>query len=142
MHIQLIAHGSEEYEDMLRLRKEVLLDPIDVPFSFIKQEKEAADFLVAAFDNAMIGCCVLTPLDAGVLQLRQMAVRDELQGRGVGQAIISFAEKVAKEKGFKALRMHARDAAVPFYEKAGYKIISDAFIEVGILHYKMQKELL
>ena len=37
--------------------------------------------------------------------------------------------------------MHARDTAVPFYEKLGYLCCGEPFEEVGIAHIKMQKQL-
>ena len=37
--------------------------------------------------------------------------------------------------------MHARANAVGFYEKMGYKVIGDEFIEVTIPHYVMEKRL-
>jgi predicted GNAT family N-acyltransferase len=37
--------------------------------------------------------------------------------------------------------MHARKSAAAFYEKLGYQIIGDAFEEVTIPHYEMQKNL-
>jgi predicted GNAT family N-acyltransferase len=75
------------------------------------------------------------------IQLRQMAVDINMQGTGIGGAIVDFAEKTAKEKGFKILMMHARDVVISFYEKCGYHIADDGFTEVGIPHHKMEKHL-
>ncbi|MEJ7682070.1 MAG: GNAT family N-acetyltransferase [Segetibacter sp.] len=37
--------------------------------------------------------------------------------------------------------MHARKSAVGFYEKLGYKIVGDEFLELNIPHYIMEKQL-
>jgi predicted GNAT family N-acyltransferase len=37
--------------------------------------------------------------------------------------------------------MHARDTAIGFYEKLGYKVKGDGFIEVNVPHHVMEKEL-
>ena len=37
--------------------------------------------------------------------------------------------------------MHARETAVGFYEKLGYKVVGDKFTEVTIPHYVMEKKL-
>lgn len=143
MNIRLISTTSPAYEQMRQLRLDVLLNPIGVPASYINPEKESADWLVAAFDDAgtMQGCCVLTALPDAVLQLRQMAVRQDVQARGIGRAIIAFAEDLAIEKGFSTLMMHARDVVIPFYEKCGYAIADEGFTEVGIPHHRMEKRL-
>jgi predicted GNAT family N-acyltransferase len=38
--------------------------------------------------------------------------------------------------------MHARKSAVGFYEKLGYHIASEEFMEVNIPHYMMEKMLI
>jgi predicted GNAT family N-acyltransferase len=37
--------------------------------------------------------------------------------------------------------MHARNNALGFYEKVGYKVKGEPFIEVTIQHFVMEKEL-
>ena len=105
-------------------------------------EKEKTNILIASFDDdEMLGCCMLSPLNKETVQLRQMAVPDNLQGKGIGASMMSFAELVARDKGFKKLLMHARKTAVGFYEKLGYKVAGDEFVEVTIPHYLMEKKL-
>lgn len=142
MEIRVFDTEGPEYQQMTELRLNVLLRPLGVPMSYINPEKEKTDILIGAFDEGtLIGCCILTPRDQDMIQLRQMAVQQDLQGKGVGSAIIAFAEKTAKEKGFKRLMMHSRDVVIPFYHKCGYAITSDQFTEVGIEHHRMEKEL-
>lgn len=142
MNIRLIQHLSPQYEQMRRLRIQVLLNPIGIPATFIQTEKEKDDFLIGAFEDAeMIGCCVLTPKDNQTVQLRQMAVIPDRQGTGIGAAIVAFAEKTAIEKSFKTLLLHARSHVTQFYLKCGYTIIGEPFEEVGIEHRIMQKQL-
>lgn len=127
---------------MIQLRIKALLEPIGVPAHYIIPEKEKNDFFIAAFEaDKMIGCCVLTSQENRIIQLRQMAVLKEMQGRKIGAAIIQFAEKIAKKNGFTILMMHARNPVIEFYEKCGYQIAGEEFFEVGIGHYKMQKNL-
>ncbi|MBA2328159.1 MAG: GNAT family N-acetyltransferase [Flavisolibacter sp.] len=127
---------------MIELRLNVLLEPIGVPATYIEREQEKDDLLIGAFnEDIIVGCCVLTPGNKDVIQLRQMAVLTALHGKGVGAAIVEFAEDIAASNGFKILMMHARSVVVDFYRKCGYEIVGDEFEEVGIKHYKMQKKL-
>lgn len=142
MTIKIIQHNSKEYEQMIRLRIRALLEPIGVPAHYIVPEKEKDDFFIAAFEGAeMIGCCVLSPKENWLIQLRQMAVRPDHQGKRIGAAIIQFAEETARKNGFTSLMMHARNPVIDFYKKCGYQISGDDFFEVGIGHHKMQKNL-
>jgi predicted GNAT family N-acyltransferase len=142
MEIKTITIGTRDYEEMIDLRMDVLLDPIGIPRSYINPEKEKEDILIGAFENKkLIGCCVLTKIDNNTIQLRQMAVAKESQGKGTGAAIITFAEELAKQKEFTVLMMHSRDTVTTFYERCGYTISGEHFFEVGIGHYKMAKRL-
>lgn len=75
-------------------------------------------------------------------QLRGMAVLESMQGKGVGKKLLKKAEQLLKEKNIKVIWFNARIAAVPFYEKMGYEMVSDVFIipNVGD-HLKMMKIL-
>jgi predicted GNAT family N-acyltransferase len=142
MDIRLFTTDSPEYKEMVELRLDVLLRPIGAPESYIDPQKERSELLVGAFEaGILIGCCVLTPHGTELIQLRQMAVRQDYQGKGIGAAIVAFTENISKERGFKRLMMHARDVVIPFYEKSGYTIVSEQFTEVGIEHHRMEKDL-
>lgn len=142
MEIRLIEHGGEEYLHMVNIRMELLRRPIGLSFSEEQLADEKDDMLVAAFQkNELIGCCVLTHYKTNALQLRQMAVRQDVQSRGMGRKIVAFAEKLAKQKGYRFLVMHARNTALGFYKNCGYKIAGNEFIEVGLPHYYMEKKL-
>jgi predicted GNAT family N-acyltransferase len=142
MTIRLIHTNNKEYSDMANLRMKVLLEPVGIPRSYINPEKEKNDTLIGAFENEqLIGCCILTHVDDATLQLRQMAVENSLQKKGIGASIVFFAENLAKEKGYGVLMMHARDSVLGFYKKCGYHVNGEQFFEVGIGHHKMEKQL-
>src|SRR5690349_8031373 len=110
MEMKIISHDSAEYDAMIDLRVSQLLQPIGVPASYIERAKEKNDILIGAFENGeIIGCCVLTPRDHLIIQLRQMTVKKEYRGKDIGRAIVEFAEEVAREHNFSTLMMHARN---------------------------------
>lgn len=137
-----IEHGSPEYNKMVRLRDDILRKPLGLAFSREELEKEKADILIGAFDDDIIlACCLLTEVDAQTVRLRQMAVKKNQQGKGIGHSMMLFAETLARDKGYRKLMMHARDTAIGFYEKQGYKTLGPQFIEVSIPHHVMEKLL-
>jgi N-acetylglutamate synthase-like GNAT family acetyltransferase len=142
MALKQIDHGTKEYTQMVHLRHEILRRPLGLSLSPEQLAKEKEDILIAAFEeDEMLGCCILTPLDSDTLRLRQMAVQKNLQGKGIGESIMNFAENLARDKGYKTLMMHARDTAIGFYERFGYKVKGDSFIEVNVPHHIMEKRL-
>jgi N-acetylglutamate synthase-like GNAT family acetyltransferase len=142
MGLKQIDHGSQDYEKMVQLRKLILREPLGLTFSKEELEKERDDILIGCLDeDKMLGCCILTKLDQKTLRLRQMAVSNKLQGKGIGESIMSFTELLARDKGFKKIIMHARNTAIGFYEKCGYKVCGGQFLEVNIPHHIMEKEI-
>ena len=98
--------------------------------------------MIGAFeDEDILGCCMLVEENSRTIRLRQMAVLNNLQGKGIGRAIMNFAENIARDRGYKILSMHARKNAIGFYEKMGYKVVGEEFQEVTIPHVVMEKAL-
>lgn len=142
MALKIIEHGSAEYQKMVGLRDNVLRKPLGLIFTPDELEGEKENILIGAFeDDDILGCCMLVEENSRVIRLRQMAVLNNLQGKGVGRAIMNFAENIARDRGYKVLSMHARKNATGFYEKMGYKVTGDEFTEVTIPHYLMEKNL-
>ncbi len=142
MGLKQIDHGSKDYKQMIHLRNIILRQPLGLSFSKEELEKEKNNIHIASFDDdEMLGCCMLTPINKDTVQLRQMAVPDKLQGKGIGAAIMSFAETLARDKGYTKMIMHARDTAIGFYEKFGYRSIGKSFTEVNLPHHLMEKKL-
>lgn len=124
MGLKQIDHGSKEYKQMIALRYSILREPLGLTFSDEELEKEKDHILIAAFEeDDMLGCCMLKKVDDKTLQLRQMAVKNNLQGKGIGASIINFAENISRDKGYRCIIMHARDTAIGFYEKFGLSLI-------------------
>ena len=142
MALKIIDHGTPEYKQMLKLRDEILRKPLGLKFSPEELEKEKENLLIGAFeDEDMLGCCMLVKESPTIVRLRQMAVLNDLQGKGIGKALTAFAENLARDHGYKIMSMHARKNSVGFYEKMGYTVKGDEFQEITIPHYIMEKEL-
>ncbi|MBN8863898.1 MAG: GNAT family N-acetyltransferase [Sphingobacteriales bacterium] len=142
MALKIIDHGTVEYRQMVKLRDDILRKPLGLGFTPEELESERDNLLIAAFeDERMLGCCMLIEEKPGLARLRQMAVLNDLQGKGIGRALMNFAENIARDRGFKKICMHARANAVGFYEKVGYRVSGDQFMEVTIPHFLMEKQL-
>ncbi|MFI2743917.1 GNAT family N-acetyltransferase [Zhouia sp. PK063] len=75
-------------------------------------------------------------------QLRGMAVLPEFRKLNLGKSLIVNAEVYLKNKNVDFLWMNAREIAMKFYEKNGYKIHGEQFLIPGVgPHYLMFKNL-
>ena len=142
MALKIIDHVSREYQQMVQMRMDILRKPLGLSFTPEELAKEKDETLIGAFeDDRMLGCCMLIKQGEKTVRLRQMAVMNNVQGKGIGRALMNFAENIARDMGYKKLLMHARKTAAGFYEKQGYRISGDEFLEVTIPHYVMEKDL-
>lgn len=142
MALKIIDHGSKEYHQMVKLRDEILRKPLGLAFTEEELEKEKENLLISAYeDDKLMGCCMLVEEEKQVVRLRQMAVVKEAQGKGIGKALMQFAENLARDRGYKTITMHARKDALGFYGKMGYRVTGEEFEELTIPHYLMEKKL-
>ena len=142
MALKIIDYGTGEYRQMIKLRDEILRKPLGLCISDDEQEKEKNNTFIGAFeDDNMLGCCMLVEKDPATLRLRQVAVMNDIQGKGIGRALTYFAENLARDRGYRKVYMHARKSVVGFFEKMGYRVTSPEFIEITLPHYVMEKEL-
>ena len=142
METAVIAYQSLEYHEMLALRYKILREPLGLTFSERDLQLEKDDIFIACSENGrIIGCCILTRKSGDVIKLRQMAVDDHFQGKNIGTKIVLFAEQYAIEHGFTTIQLHARKTATAFYAKCGYAVSGDEFLEIGIPHFFMEKQV-
>ncbi len=96
--------------------------------------------LVALREGAVIGTCRLV-FDGPVARLGRMAVEPELRGQGIGAALLEEAERYAREAGSERIDLHAQTPAIPLYARCGFEQRGELFVEEGIPHVSMEKQL-
>ena len=137
-----VHHGTKEYDQTVALRNEVLRMPLGLAFSEEELPEEKDSFHLASWSgDALMACLVLKPLTDTQLQMRQLAVRDDCRRKGAGRALVDYAESFALDHSYEEIVLHARETALGFYEKMGYKVEGDRFIEVTIPHFYIRKNL-
>lgn len=137
-----IDHGSTSYKEAVALRDAILRKPLGLAFSVEELAEESDSLHLGCYQSEkLVGCLVLKPINPSTIQMRQVAVDPTIQGKGIGRRLVAYSEKVAQERGYKSIMLHAREAAVPFYLKLNYQKRGERFMEVGIPHYEMNKDL-
>ena len=129
----------EELYGILRVRSEVFVtgqkclyvDPDGRDFGSVQ--------VFASKGEQIIGCLRIYGKEAGVVQIGRVAVIESLRGTGIGrmmmrQAISHVTEHSTDEK----IYLEAQTYAIGFYEKLGFKVISDEFLDEGIPHKGME----
>ena len=142
MKILEVPFHSPIYQKQKELRQKVLRDPLGMILSDADTAGEEAQYHFAAMDgDRVVGNLIVKPLSASRIKLRQMAVDPDLQKAGVGRELVRYVEDWAEERDFQEIEFNARAAVLGFYQKLGYSVVGDEFLEVSIPHFKMEKVL-
>ena len=142
VELKWILHGSEDYEQSLNLREEVLRKPLGLRLERELLKEENAGLLTAWKENFCIGTVVLIEEDFETARMKAVAVSPHFQNLGIGKKMVIESENEALRRGYKKIYLHARKNVVSFYEKLGYEAYGEEFTEVTIPHRRMIKNLI
>ncbi len=140
---RIITYQSKDYHKSIELRDKILRKPLGMIFTEEFLAKDKNEHVLGLFDkHKILATLNLKPVSSKSLKMRQVAVDEHLQGKGLGGILVKFSEEYALNIGFDEIVLHARDTAVKFYLSLDYEITDENyFYEVGIAHLKMRKKL-
>ncbi|NNC95689.1 MAG: GNAT family N-acetyltransferase [Chitinophagales bacterium] len=142
IQFRLISLPSSEYDQSLELRDRVLRIPLGLSLFDEDLEQEKQHIHIAGFDNDTLIAILILQQEPPKAKMRQVAVEEKYQGKGIGKELVHFAEKWLQKNEYTEVYCNARDVALPFYESLDYEVEGNPFTEVGIIHYRMKKKLI
>lgn len=86
-------------------------------------EVPRAAFIVARLDGFPVGCGALRPLDEDSVEIKRMYTRKEYRRKGVAQAVLAEAERLARAFGYTNIKLQTgplQPEAAALYERVGY----------------------
>lgn len=104
MNLLLMADPSEE----------VVKDYLDRGCTYVLED-----------NNQVIGAYVLLPTRPKTMELVNIAIAEEFQGKGIGKKLVNDAIRQAKDKGYITLEVGTGNSSISqlaFYQKCGFRI--------------------
>lgn len=137
-----IVENHEELEDAFSVRKIVFIKEQSVPEEVeIDQYEDDSVHFVLYHDGAPIGAGRFRLVD-GYGKLERICVLKEERKTGAGKQLMTEIEEYARENGIHKLKLNAQTHAIPFYDRLGYEVVSEEFMDAGIPHRTMIKKLI
>ena len=125
-------------EQLSTIRYQVFVAEQKVPIELeIDGDDPLAAHVLCLVDNQPVGTGRIL-LDG---HIGRLAVLKAHRKQGYGNKILNHLELIAQEHGLTQVFLNAQVTAISFYEKRGYRIISDVFDDAGIPHQTMRKTL-
>lgn len=138
---------DDEFKQYFQLRWRILRAPWKQPqgSEIDNMEKQCVHVMAIETDSSnqahpVIGVARLQYNSETEAQIRYMAVAPEHEKKGIGRALIKTLEKHTRNNTCKTIVLDAREPAVGFYEKQGYRITNKSYLLFDeIQHYRMVK---
>jgi N-acetylglutamate synthase-like GNAT family acetyltransferase len=126
----IIKYDSFDYTKAVALREKILRN--GKHFSQDELDAEKEHIHIAGFvDGDLIATCSLIHQPDCKIKMQRVAVREDLQGKGLGSNMVQYCGKYAADHGISTIYVHARDSAISFYLKNGYVIQEEIVLERG-----------
>jgi len=140
MKIKIVRTATEK-SDCVLIRKAVFVEEQKVPMNLeIDEHEDEAIHFVGYVDDQPVAASRLRFV-YGKGKLERICVLKEHRGKSFGKQIIDKMEEVVKDHDIKQTTLNGQVHAISFYEKLGYQVVSEEFMDAGIPHVSMEKDL-
>ncbi|MDO8963276.1 MAG: GNAT family N-acetyltransferase [Coriobacteriia bacterium] len=122
---------------------ETLHRPFGVSRSDAWDEMDPASTHLAVIDAGRLAGYARLIVEGPWAHLRQVVVAPEHRRRGIATAVINTAVDTARARGLEGAYLNARYAAVPLYERLGFRVVSEGFRmpRTWLPHVRMEQHL-
>jgi YbgC/YbaW family acyl-CoA thioester hydrolase len=129
--------------DAGRIRTEVFVQEQRIPAQLEWDEADATALHAVAYNRLGQGVATgrLLPATAGVAKIGRMAVHQALRGAGLGEQVLRVLAAQARQRGDRAIELHAQRTARDFYARLGFTARGEPYDEAGIPHVTMTSAL-
>lgn len=133
---------DDEKNDAFLVRQQVFVEEQGVPVHLELDDFDQTAVHFVAYDcDLPIGAGRIREPEPGIAKVERVCILPNYRGKHLGNLMMERMESYAKETGLTSVKLNAQSYAVPFYEKLQYEITSPEFMDAGIPHRAMKKEL-
>ncbi len=143
----IIKHFNElsttELYEILKTRSEIFVVEQDCVYQDLDDKDQDAIHVFCWNDKGRVAGCLrvfMKDKENGVAQIGRVVTLEH--GKGIGGKLLHKGVEVAVSSfAPKKIYLEAQAYAIGYYAKEGFEVVSDEFLEDGIPHVQMEKEL-
>ena len=150
--MEIIEYKDSYREDFKKLNIEWLekyfeIEPIDYDLLSDPETNiinKGGFIFLASLDNTIVGTAALLKIDDATFELSKMAVTENLQGQGIGKALLIHCLDKMKSLQKKKVILYSNTILVPaieLYKKCGFKEVALDDSDYKRSNIKMEMEL-
>ena len=143
----IVKHFDElttrELYEILKARSEIFVVEQDCVYQDLDDKDQDAIHVFCWNDDGRVaGCLRVFMKDAkkGIVQIGRVVTLEH--GKGIGGQMLHEGVRIAVEQlKAKKIYLEAQEYAIGYYAKEGFEVVSEPFMEDGIPHVKMEREV-
>ena len=132
---------TDDLDTALAIRRIVFIEEQGVS---VEEEVDGKDgeaiHLLATDDGDAQGTARLL-ISGGTGKIGRVSVLKEVRGRGLGRGLVLFAVDELRRRGASRATLGAQTQALGFYEALGFNAVGPEFLDAGMPHREMVREL-
>ena len=136
-----LVESKEDRATAYAIRRRVFIEEQQIDPDLERDEDDAAAWHWLAFVDDEPAATVRLVREEHGAKLGRMAVLPLFRRQGVGKTLLRAVEAFARERGIERIRLHSQAGARAFYIANGYVEAGRPFLEAGIPHVEMGKNL-
>ena len=113
-----------EKQEKVPLKLLLLADPSKI---IVEDYVAKGECFIAENEEQTIGVYVLLPTRPQTVEIVNVAVAEDHQGKGIGKLLVSHAIRIAKTQGYKTIEIGTGNSSIGqlvLYQKCGFRIVS------------------
>lgn len=131
--------GSEDLDLCFSIREEVFVEGQRVPLEEDRDGLDEQSTHYLAFNGDIPAGTARVRFVDGYAKIERVAVLDAFQGRGIGKDIMNaILLDLKNNPQCQQAKLSSQVHAIPFYEKLGFEVCSDEYLDSNIPHKDMQ----
>ena len=143
----IVKHFDEltttELYEILKTRSEIFVVEQNCVYQDLDDNDQDAVHVFCWNDSGWVSGCLRVfwkdnDETAGVAQIGRVVTLEH--GKGLGGKLLHEGVRIAiEELKAKKIYLEAQEYAIGYYAKEGFEVVSEPFLEDGILHVKMER---
>jgi len=136
-----VVQTKEEKNQAFQIRTTVFVEEQKVSMEEeIDEFEDSAIHFLGFENNVPVAASRLRWVD-DYGKLERVCILKEHRGQSYGTDMIHRMEVEVTKKGYTKTKLNAQTRAVDFYKRLGYAVVSEEFLDAGIPHVTMTKQL-
>ena len=132
-----LVQNSKELDACYLVRMAVFVDEQKVPpWEEMDSHDETADHFAVFHDAEVVGTARIVDIGDKTGKIGRVAIVKDSRNLGLGRALMLHVIGVGFDK-YESLVLDAQLPVISFYEKLGFKVEGEVFLDAGIEHKRM-----